>query len=448
MAEQDKKKSSVPFVLFSAAQQGDSGDSGTHSLQTQSMANTAEFKELSDRLAAAKPLPLAADHRFRVPTKTIRTYAALKEFQSSQAYDQFLGFVFRLNESVKGKALSAECHVSPAVEHMVGVLQTMQSWVSEIPPHPHRTRFGNEAFVTWYDKMAADLPSVLQRALLPLPEAASADDNETQRHTQMIAEVSTYLINAVGDRSRIDYGTGHEAHFVAWMYCLERLGLVGSADYAALVLRVFRAYLSLMRALQETYWLEPAGSQGVWGLDDYHFLPFLWGSAQLIDHKYVRPRAIRTEEIVDSLAGEYLYLACIKFINRVKTGSLVEHSPMLVDISGVRTWAKVNEGMIRMYRAALLGKYPVMQHFLFGSLLAFESEHSPHDDEEEAEGHEGHEHGTGFSACGCVARVPSAIASKQLSLNPTSSATAPSSAFSDSLPLSPRSAKSHFFPLD
>lgn len=91
-----------------------------------------------------------------------------------------------------------------------------------------------------------------------------------------------------------------------------------------------------MRVLQSTYWLEPAGSHGVWGLDDYHFLPFLWGAAQLrglfhpamyrphsgIDtestgHKYIRPKSIHDPEVVEEYSKHYIYFSCIAFINSV-----------------------------------------------------------------------------------------------------------------------------------
>lgn len=82
----------------------------------------------------------------------------------------------------------------------------------------------------------------------------------------------------------------------------------------------------------------------MWGLDDYQFLPFVWGSAQLVDHPFIKPGSIHSAEVLASYADEYLYLGAVAFVRQVKKGPLQETSPMLNDISGLPTWRKVKRG--------------------------------------------------------------------------------------------------------
>jgi serine/threonine-protein phosphatase 2A activator len=48
-----------------------------------------------------------------------------------------------------------------------------------------------------------------------------------------------------------------------------KIGIYSVNDFKPLINKVFQRYLVLMRKIQTFYFLEPAGSHGVWGLDDY-----------------------------------------------------------------------------------------------------------------------------------------------------------------------------------
>ena len=218
------------------------------------------------------------------------------------------------------------------------------------------SRYGNLSYRIWHARMVENSDSLMLRFL---PE---------DLHSATV-EIVLYFTDSFGNSSRIDYGTGHETNFAAWLYCLAKLGTIKEEDYPAVVVRVFVKYLDLMRKLQLVYCLEPAGSHGVWGLDDYHFLSYVFGSSQLIDHKYLKPKSIHTQDILDNFSNEYLYFSCISFIKKVKKGPFSEHSPLLDDISGVPNWNKVNSGLLKMYKVEVLEKVPIMQHFLFGWLI-------------------------------------------------------------------------------
>ncbi|KAI8051532.1 Phosphotyrosyl phosphatase activator [Syncephalis plumigaleata] len=333
----------------------------------------------------------------------------IPSFKASAIYKDYLEFIEELNASVVNVKTRAESEMTPVIERLVALLDELQQWCEEIKPDEHRTRFGNPAFRIWYDRLVERMPQLLENIV----------------ETDAIPEVGRYLQESFGNRERIDYGTGHEANFMAFLLCLVKLNLIEKTHYQAVVLCVFFKYIEVMRHLQFTYWLEPAGSHGVWGLDDYHFLPFLFGSAQLRDHPHFRPKSIHDADILDEFYKDYIYFACIRFINSVKTESLRWHSPMLDDISGVKTWVKVNQGMRKMYEAEVLGKLPIMQHFMFGSLLAF-NEGSEQAEDEAVCGTHSHVHALGQETpiC-CGIRIPAAFGASESSESSSSTMRAP-----------------------
>ncbi|BGO91944.1 hypothetical protein NBRC10512v2_004206 [Rhodotorula toruloides] len=340
-----------------------------------------------------------------VPTKRVVSKAHLEAWLTSETHDEVVAFVEQLNEAAVGIKLTDEVPASEAVEAVLAVLEEVEGIYNATPPVDNgNSRFGNPAFRDFYDKVAS--------------RAAALHSRIPGLNLAYTTELSVYFCECWGNRTRIDYGSGMELNF---LLCLQKLGVLKKEDRTAVVIRVFWKYMRIARLLQTGYWLEPAGSHGAQGLDDYHFAVFIFGSAQLRTHKYLRPKAIHDDEILEEFSKDYMYLSYIRYINSIKTASLRWHSPMLDDISGVKTWEKVNSGMLKMYRAEVLAKLPVVQHFLFGSLLPWPPTPELETHREEPDVHVDstgllHVRGEGFGDC-CNIPIPSAIAASQMAQN-------------------------------
>ncbi|EFY88636.1 Phosphotyrosyl phosphate activator protein, putative [Metarhizium acridum CQMa 102] len=359
--------------------------------------------------------PNTSDWTFVVPKRRILSKKDHEKFLASPTQSLIQAWIFGLAESVADTPCSAVKgdDLGDTVKAILNILGEAGELVIKCPPNEQGgSRFGNKAFRGFLDLVSENCPKWHKSLGIDKEEA--------------IAEVSTYLDQSFGNRNRIDYGSGHELNFMMWLLCLYQLGLLQKHDFKAVILTVFPKYLSLMRTVQMTYYLEPAGSHGVWGLDDYQFLPFVFGASQLLHHPYITPRSIHQQLTIEEFGKDYLYLSQVAFVNDTKTvKGLRWHSPMLDDISSAKSWSKIDGGMRRMFVAEVLGKLPVMQHFLFGSLVPAvegmsEDDAADSDDDENAghvtsdlADHSDHAHdGTGWGDC-CGIKVPSSIAAAQ-----------------------------------
>ncbi|BDD56737.1 Serine/threonine-protein phosphatase 2A activator 1 [Monascus purpureus] len=347
-------------------------------------------------------LDTSAGHTFMEPTKKIHDHEDVSKFLTSKAYTDIMTFLLQLNRSMfpseqpdgtlQTWPLNSEAvQFSAPVRNLQELLSKLESIIQEVPPDTGPRRFGNVSFRKWYKVVESRASELLDECLSPdvLRQRSSDSSGYTAKE-----ELMAYFLGSWGSPQRLDYGTGHELSFLAFLAGVWKLNGFPKADSGveerAIVLGIIEPYLELVRSLIRTYTLEPAGSHGVWGLDDHSFIPYIFGSAQLSPaiSQYDRvpeegslpgapaPSAVVKANIVERQRKMNMYFSAIGFIYDVKRGPFWEHSPMLYDISGIRAgWAKINKGMIKMYNAEVLSKFPVVQHFPFGSLFSWD--HDP-----------------------------------------------------------------------
>lgn len=321
--------------------------------------------------------------KFSSPVKCIFDTADLQHFKSSIAYERLHNVINLIVQKAKGTALPKNVFdvslvtrekvssnvlkedqfelFSEATIAVLDILLSLNRLIDETPPLEGPRRFGNMARREWQDKAEAIAG--------PLLEKLASDDGLQQ-------ELLYYLLNSFGSPIRLDYGSGHELSFVAFIGGLIELKIFDITKVDATeILVVFAKYYDLVRRLILVYSLEPAGSHGVWGLDDHFHFIYILGAAQFnIDgdsRQYVPP----VLQILSSLSIEdyketNFYVNAIAFIFKIKLGPFNEHSPIIYDIhKTVTLWSKVLSGLLKMYEVEVLGKFPVVQHFWFGSGL-------------------------------------------------------------------------------
>jgi serine/threonine-protein phosphatase 2A activator len=403
---------------------------------------------------------LPADAAKGTPSKRIRTSADISAFAESQTHTELKAYLGRWAASihlvprsmvhpVKDPAAElphedAAGHPMPEAVRLVWrILTTMRRWMKEIPLQDMRqARFGNPAFRDFHERLRERAGDELIKPLVALRTGAAKDIPEDE----CVAELLGYLFDSFGNATRIDYGTGHELHFLIILFILEKMGVLlpesapqqdsstwgsyaAEVHYRQVALCLFWGYLELMRDVQKHFRMEPAGSHGVWGLDDFHHVPFIIGAAQLSapaaasvealggnpagtgptpatandgngevaattaessppqNHREdgVRvptstippPSSIVDDVTVQRMRNDWIYFSMIAWIRDNKRGPFHEHSSVLYNVSGLEDWRRITGGMMKMYEGEVLHKINIVQHLLFGHHFPYPSVASP-----------------------------------------------------------------------
>ena len=182
------------------------------------------------------------DYNFEEPVTRIKTADMISSWEKSETYLEYLGFILAIGDSIKGRKITEDVETSEACQRLLAVVTTLSEHVKQCPPAEMQSRYGNPAYRDWFDKLEDSAEQLICDVVGDKIKAKGG-----------VTELKPYLIDSFGNKTRIDYGTGHEMAFVMFLCALFKIGVLSQSDKAAVGLKVFSSYMDLCRELQTVY---------------------------------------------------------------------------------------------------------------------------------------------------------------------------------------------------
>lgn len=193
----------------------------------------------------------SAGHIFTTPSKKINESQDVQTFLSSKAYVDIMTFLLQLNRSmfplknpdgsIQTWPLNSEAvEFSAPVRQLQQLLAKLEEILEEAPPDLGPRRFGNVAFRKWFQIVEGRADELLEGCLGPEVLQQTGDGTTAKE------ELKAYFLGSWGSAQRLDYGTGHELSFLAFLGGIWKLNgfpqTTPGVEERAIVLGVVQPY--------------------------------------------------------------------------------------------------------------------------------------------------------------------------------------------------------------
>lgn len=196
----------LPPSLSALSNMSASGDALSTQMDQLQMTDAVKTHDdaAMEETASASPHVHAHSHSHAL-ARRILTKEDLAAFETSDAYNAIIDFVARLADSVRNTTLAGNAVPTEPARRLASLVDQLAAWIADFPADAvGQSRFGNPNFRGWLSRVR-DEGKELMKDTLGLPETTGME------------EAAEYLGNSFGSIQRIDYGTGHELHFICFL---------------------------------------------------------------------------------------------------------------------------------------------------------------------------------------------------------------------------------------